>query len=518
MRSIKTVCACFLALLIISGACLTAFAVEPSVEAGIHYKASGFYDRLLEVELTGDQRYDTVAVALSQLGYHEGDCEEDMDGLNGKGKKNFAEYTRVWGKVDNQEGNGVSYGYAWCAAFVSWCLRQAQVPTTVALTEISCNRMTNWYIKRDIFYSRDSGYTPILGDIIMFNEDNVITHVGLVLGVKDGRVYTVEGNGGEQVATHSYSLTSSYVHGYCVPQYTVKDGMDYVALMEGALNPVGKYLVTATKLAVMSEADSSSEKIASLSEGDEVEVIAIDGNWSKKGADWKEDALYATIRKHQPEAMIINNTGLSALGQTGHPELDSVTFEQGRPTPMNRKDMPKYVAAEMCYTMNDHWGIGKDDFNYKSSRELIECLCDCRRVGANLLLNVGPTAQGAIDPMQSALLGTMGRWNKLFGEAIYEGKPYNSWGMGKNFILQGDGCLYLFCYSLGRQGKAHVTAGNTYYGAYAFDNVKDSVKNVRWMDNGEELSFTQADDMLTVKMTGAPYGSSFCVRVAKAEI
>jgi len=294
MRSIKTVCACFLALLIISGACLTAFAVEPSVEAGIHYKASGFYDRLLEVELTGDQRYDTVAVALSQLGYHEGDCEEDMDGLNGKGKKNFAEYTRVWGKVDNQEGNGVSYGYAWCAAFVSWCLRQAQVPTTVALTEISCNRMTNWYIKRDIFYSRDSGYTPILGDIIMFNEDNVITHVGLVLGVKDGRVYTVEGNGGEQVATHSYSLTSSYVHGYCVPQYTVKDGMDYVALMEGALNPVGKYLVTATKLAVMSEADSSSEKIASLSEGDEVEVIAIDGNWSK-------------IKHGEGEAYVVNS-------------------------------------------------------------------------------------------------------------------------------------------------------------------------------------------------------------------
>lgn len=39
-----------------------------------------------------------------------------------------------------------------------------------------------------------------------------------------------------------------------------------------------------------------------------------DGNWIRKGADWKEDALYATIRKHQPEAMIVNNTGLGAQG------------------------------------------------------------------------------------------------------------------------------------------------------------------------------------------------------------
>lgn len=39
-----------------------------------------------------------------------------------------------------------------------------------------------------------------------------------------------------------------------------------------------------------------------------------DGNWSKPGADWKEKELYATIRKYQPEAVIINNTGISNRG------------------------------------------------------------------------------------------------------------------------------------------------------------------------------------------------------------
>ncbi|MBQ7770426.1 MAG: alpha-L-fucosidase, partial [Clostridia bacterium] len=44
-----------------------------------------------------------------------------------------------------------------------------------------------------------------------------------------------------------------------------------------------------------------------------------DGFWDKPNADWQFDRLYATIRKHQPGAMIINNTGLSALGKVSHP-------------------------------------------------------------------------------------------------------------------------------------------------------------------------------------------------------
>ena len=90
----------------------------------------------------------------------------------------------------------------------------------------------------------------------------------------------------------------------------------------------------------------------------EIGGLWFDGNWSRKGADWQEDRLYATIRRHQPDAMIINNTGLSATGALGHPELDSVTFEQGLPKPLNRAGHPKYVAIEMCQTMNAHWGIG----------------------------------------------------------------------------------------------------------------------------------------------------------------
>ena len=244
-----------------------------------------------------------------------------------------------------------------------------------------------------------------------------------------------------------------------------------------------------------------------------------DGNWDKPDADWKEDELYKTIRKYQPEAIIVNNTGLYRLGEVGNDEIDSVTFERGTPSPMNREGMKKYLAAEMCQTLNDHWGYAKHDFNYKSPKDLIEDLCNCRKVGANLLLNIGPTEQGGINPYHSELLKIIGKWMELYGEAIYNGKPYDARGMGKNFILKGENELYLFFFDLAERGHENVTyANNTYYGSYAFGGVTDQIKEIEWMDNQEKLEFYQNNNVLSVNATVFPHGVSTCVRVAKAYI
>ena len=243
-----------------------------------------------------------------------------------------------------------------------------------------------------------------------------------------------------------------------------------------------------------------------------------DGNWSKPDADWKEDELYGTIRKYQPEAMIINNTGLVARGRAGHPEIDSVTFEQGRPEPMDREGMPKYLAAEMCQTINDHWGIGTCDFNYKSPAVLIESLCFSRRAGANYLMNIGPRAQGEVDPYQKELLKLIGRWVDIFGEAIYEGKPYLTRSLGQYFMLKGDRKLYIFCVRPGALQNENVTVNTRRGGIYAFDGVKDTIREIRWMDNGEQLDFVQKGEMLSVNFTSQGSGMSLCVRVAEASL
>jgi len=244
-----------------------------------------------------------------------------------------------------------------------------------------------------------------------------------------------------------------------------------------------------------------------------------DGNWSKPNADWQEDRLYKMIHRLQPDAMIINNTGLHARGAKGNPEIDAVTYERGMAEPIDRTGMKKYISGEMCQTLCDHWGIA-DDINFKSVRQLIEELCLCRKVGANYLLNIGPAADASVPTMQRAIMETVGQWMHIYGEAIYNGRPCGMGGMGKNFALKSvDGkYLYLFVYDLMKKGSTHVVVGGKYSGAYAFGNVIDQVSSIKWMDEEEELDFIQDKGMLCVNFTGQPYGKSYPVRVAKARI
>lgn len=246
-----------------------------------------------------------------------------------------------------------------------------------------------------------------------------------------------------------------------------------------------------------------------------------DGNWSKKDADWQEDKLYAIIRKHQPEAMIINNTGIGAGGKLGNPEIDSVTFERGRPQPLDRRGHPKYVAAEMCHTMNFHWGIATQDFNMLSPAHVIEELCLARRAGANLLMNLGPEAQGKLPEYESAAFARVGDWIRLHGGdqgVIYNGRPTTIRGEGDDFALEMDGDLYLFILSLTPTAntQAHGT-GARGPGKRTFTGVQGRYRTATWLDNGQELKLEQdpAARKLTLHATGYPYGTNTVVRVAR---
>lgn len=235
----KALSAMLAAVLLTLFAAVPVAAVAPFYEFGEAYAASPYAEALGEVVLTGDGRYDALAVAFSQLGYHEGDDESEMDGANPSGSRNFVEYNRLYGKLDNGEGNGVSYGYSWCAAFVSWCLRHAGVDEAVAVTEVSCRRMLNWYREQGAYYVRSCGYTPRPGDLIMFQSgDGVATHVGLVVGAQRGRVYVIDGNGKEEmVTTHVYHRHDRKILGYCVPDYEAVEGTVYdFPMMAGSMS------------------------------------------------------------------------------------------------------------------------------------------------------------------------------------------------------------------------------------------------------------------------------------------
>lgn len=74
---------------------------------------------------------------------------------------------------------------------------------------------------------------------------------------------------------------------------------------------------------------------------------------------------------------------------------------------------------EVCMTMNTSWGYKKHDNNWKSGTTLIRMLTDIASKGGNLLLNVGPTAEGEIPGPSVERLKSIGRWMDVNGESIY---------------------------------------------------------------------------------------------------
>ena len=241
-----------------------------------------------------------------------------------------------------------------------------------------------------------------------------------------------------------------------------------------------------------------------------------DGMWDKPNTDWEEDALYATIRKHQPNAMIINNTGLSARGELGHIELDSVTFERGKPEPLNMEGAPKYVASEMCEVFGAHWGYAREDLNFKAPAQMICELADCRRYGSNLLMNLGPMGDGSVRAIDSAILGVMGQWVQYFDEAIRKPLPCGIEIENKenDFILKDGKNYYLFCYGLPMSADPNValTAEANYKDAF---KLSEKILSANWLDNDEPVNFTQEGENVVIRTAPFTYGRDLVVRVAK---
>ena len=234
-----------------------------------------------------------------------------------------------------------------------------------------------------------------------------------------------------------------------------------------------------------------------------------DGMWNKPNDDWEEDALYGLIRKYQPEAMIINNTGLSAHGKTGHKEIDSVTFERGKPAFVDYSE--KYVAGEMCQVLNDHWGYAKEDLNYKSVGSLIEDLVNCRRYNCNFLLNTGLMGNGGVRPMDKAILEEIGNWIKANKKVVYNWKSCDV--EAENAFCVTDGkYYYAVCKDVVMASDPNVALAGVVKTVKILSDKK--VKNAVWLDNGKRFKVKKNE------FAAKPfvYGISRHIRVARFEL
>lgn len=202
------------------------FAALPALAAGevysvsAHYSESVYHKNLAELRLTGNQRLDLINVALTQVGYHEGDGVWQLDGSNASGSNNYTEYGYWYGM--NVLGRGAGFFYEWCAMFTAWSARQARIPTDIINNAAYAHAGTNPYHFHMKYYPRGY-YDPRPGDLIFYDwayNDRNWDHVGIVLYSERGKIYTVEGNFSDRVIMREVSAYDREIQGYGAPQYT----------------------------------------------------------------------------------------------------------------------------------------------------------------------------------------------------------------------------------------------------------------------------------------------------------
>ncbi len=235
-----------------------------------------------------------------------------------------------------------------------------------------------------------------------------------------------------------------------------------------------------------------------------------DGMWDKPNEDWQEDRIYATIRKYQPEAMIINNTGLNALGQTGHIEIDSVTFERGKPAFVDTSKKP--IAGEVCDALTDHWGYAKYDICIKSPKDLVETLVDCRKYGCNLLLNSGLKGNGEMSAGERFAFEQIGVWIRLNKNFIYDVKFTDL--LADNADVMFDGEYY---YAAVKDVFMCANCNVAKFGENKIVTVKTDKRIVDavWLDNGKRIDLKTKNSFECLPFE---YGKSLSVKIARFKL
>jgi alpha-L-fucosidase len=134
-------------------------------------------------------------------------------------------------------------------------------------------------------------------------------------------------------------------------------------------------------------------------------------------AVWDPTNTYALVRQLQPQILINNRLEMSTHEEwvnQGHLRSTEDFY-----TPEQRVGAyDDQVPWETCMTLGTQWSWKPDD-KIKDASEVISILA--RTVGGdgNLLLDVGPMADGRIEPRQIEVLKQVGAWMDKNGESIY---------------------------------------------------------------------------------------------------
>jgi alpha-L-fucosidase len=158
---------------------------------------------------------------------------------------------------------------------------------------------------------------------------------------------------------------------------------------------------------------------------------------------------------------------------------------------------------ETCMTMGTTWAFNPVESRWKSPETLVRNLVEVASRGGNLLLNVGPTAEGEFPPKAVERLRFIASWMEHHQDAIHDTTyaPPLGW-VGGRATRRGD-ALFLHLFELPAEGKVVIEA------------LPGKAKSAAWL-NGARLAFSQVESRLEIALP-APQPED-CVNVIHLEL
>ncbi len=186
------------------------------------------------------------------------------------------------------------------------------------------------------------------------------------------------------------------------------------------------------------------------------DIIWPDGEWVGSDSLWRSTEFLAWLYNESPvaaEVAVNDRWGEGSRSKHGGyytTEYGLVMEEEGLQT-------PEYHPWEECRGIGGSFGYNRAENleDYSTSEELIHILARTVARGGNLLLNIGPTADGRIPVIMQQRLADIGTWLDLHGEAIYGTRPWFEQleGMGEKILYTTKGNnLYVICLEWPKDG------------------------------------------------------------------
>ncbi|MFT2010506.1 alpha-L-fucosidase [Pontibacter sp. 13R65] len=179
------------------------------------------------------------------------------------------------------------------------------------------------------------------------------------------------------------------------------------------------------------------------------EVIFADGEWDFTSAELRSEEFLAWLYNESPvKSSVVVNDRWGKETRSKHGGYYTTEYDLiGDEVNTSRIEHP----WEESRGIGTSYGFNQFETleHYSSSKELIHLLINKVSNGGNLLLNVGPQANGLIPVIMEQRLLDIGSWLKINGEAIY---GTSAWGNRPNnmqetgvFYTQKGNDLYVIC-------------------------------------------------------------------------